>query len=258
MKPPSPSRPRFPRLSNAGNLTDMVRGRFEMSGGSDDRGGAGGQTPGPLPPAATARAQSRALAWSPGVRSARGAGRTRAWARAAGGSGQPGEDKGGRLTWRGQRAQDLAAAAIAAAAAAAAAARAGSDWHWLPGTGRWRPRVTHIRALRAGVGRGGDWPGAGRGGGARAAGGVPAGRRAWRSGPRASLKLPAPRPRQPARPDRSPHSRPRSSRSPPVPSSPRLATRLQPWAGLGVGNERGQVQAPALRVSPRVPGCEGV
>lgn len=52
------------------------------------------------------------------------------------------------------------------AAAAAAAARAGSDWLWLPGTGRWRPHVTRIRALRRGRGAAGDTSLADRGGGA--------------------------------------------------------------------------------------------
>lgn len=72
---------------------------------------------------------------------------------------------GARLTWRGQRAEDLAEA-VMAAAAAAAAARAGSDWLWLPGTGRWRPHVTRIRALRRGRGAAGDTSLADRGGGA--------------------------------------------------------------------------------------------
>lgn len=53
--PPPPSRPQFPRLSNEGDLTDMVRGGPELTSSCDGRGG---RTPGPLPPAATARATS--------------------------------------------------------------------------------------------------------------------------------------------------------------------------------------------------------
>lgn len=71
---------------------------------------------------------------------------------------------GARLTWRGQRAEDLAETVLAAAAAAAA--RADSDWLWLPGTGRWRLHVTRIRALRRGRGAAGDASLADRGGGA--------------------------------------------------------------------------------------------
>ena len=124
--------------------------------------GAGRAHAGPLPPAARARAASRGRGafrlparshWRrPGL-GMRGASRTlgppRAWAQGWRPARATWCGRGRQLTWRGQRAEDLAAAVMAAAAT-----RAGSDWRWLPGTGRWRPHVTHIRALRAGAGRG--------------------------------------------------------------------------------------------------------
>ena len=163
-----------------------------MTGSGEARGG---RTRGPLPPAAAtaraaspgtrrspaARAQSRAPAWHGGAGRTPGAPRTGSQGRrpvqAGPGQARAADSHGGG----GGRADDSAAAA-AAAATAAAAARAGSDWRWLPGTGRWRPHVTHIRALRAGAGRGGRCVGSGAVGAGRGRpGGRPLGPRSCRS-----------------------------------------------------------------------------
>lgn len=165
--PPPPSRPQFPRLSNEGDLTDMVRGGPELTSSCDGRGG---RTPGPLPPAATARATSpggrvlplpaRSHGRWPGLR-ARAKPGPRATARR-------------RVAWGGQG-QPTHMAGVAGAGLGSDR-DGGSRWLRLAlATGRWRLHVTHIRALRAGVGRSGDWSGArprGRGaaGGGRASG----------------------------------------------------------------------------------------
>lgn len=161
-------------------------------------------------------------------------------------AGKPGVSAGGRLTWRGQRAEDLAAAVMAAAAAAAA--RAGSDWRWLPGTGRWRPHVTHIRALRAGAGRGGRLfgsraAGAGRGEARRAwSRGVPARILAPRAPSLTAAASPHPPPARPAWPQPSrrpaPTPRPPSAVKPqtsPHPTPPKVSASTQvPSPGDGL------------------------
>lgn len=150
------------------------------------------------------------------------------------------------------------------AAPAAAAARASSDWRWLPGTGRWRPHVTHIRALRAGVGRLGDWSRAGpRGRGAAGLGACPRGSGLGAAGSPHLLLLAGcgfrTPPRLPDLWDRRPHSRPQASKPVRAPHNPRshplarsqcLVTRLQPLVRARGGNsERVSTGPRAMRIA---------